>query len=125
MLYFVALVFGSGSSANAFTMIGIWIGLCIVIPGAVHQYIGLKVPVSYMTDFLDANRKETYEVYSLPPETTSEKLGHLYPALAETKFATDPDLDQQSLRKSLSALTNELNKSAVQQLKIGMLRGMS
>ena len=78
-LYFIALILGSGSSSNAFTMIGIWIALCILIPGSVHQYIGLKVPVSYMTDFLDANRKETYAVYSLPSETTAEKIESFIP----------------------------------------------
>ena len=118
LLYFVALIFGNSSSSNAFNMIGIWIVLCILIPGSVHQYIGLKVPLSYMTEFLDANRKETYAVYSLPPETAAEKLGLLYPTLAETKFGTDSEIDEQSLRKSLSALTNEINKSAIDQIEV-------
>ena len=117
LLYFTVLILGSGSSSNAFNMIGMWIVLCILIPGSVHQYIGLKIPVSYMTDFLDANRKETYDVYSLPAETAADRLGKLYPTLAETKFGTDSEVDKQSIRRSLSALTNELNKSAVQQIE--------
>lgn len=117
LLYFTVLILGSGSSSNAFNMIGIWIVLCILIPGSVHQYIGLKIPVSYMTDFLDANRKETYDVYSLPAETAADRLVNLYPTLVETKFGTDSEVGKQSIRKSLSALTNELNKSAVQQIE--------
>ena len=117
VLYFIALIFGANSSSNAFNMIGVWIVLCIVIPGSVHQYIGLKEPVSYMTDFLDANRKETYAVYSLPADTTADRLSDLYPELSETRFRTESELDEQSIRRSLSALTNELNKLAVQQIE--------
>lgn len=116
MLYFIILRRGNGSSSNAFNMIGIWITLCILIPGAVHQYISLKVPVGYMTDFLDANRQETYAVYSLPSETVSEQLVSLYPSL-ESEIYSEQEKNGQYLRKSLSALTNELNKSAVQQIE--------
>ena len=116
-LYFIVLMRGSSSSSNAFNMIGLWIALCILIPSSVHQYIGLKIPMSYMTEFLDANRKETYAVYSLPAEEAAAKLGGLYPDLAETKFATGTEVDEQLLRKSLSALTNDLNKSAVEQIE--------
>ena len=116
VLYFSILRLGNGSSANAFNMIGIWIMLCLLIPGAVHQYISLKVPVGYMTDFLDANRQETYAVYSLPSETVSEQLVSMYPSL-QSKINSEEEKNGQYLRKSLSALTNELNKSAVTQIE--------
>ena len=116
MLYFLMLRLGDGSSSNAFNMIGIWITLCILIPGAVHQYISIKFPVGYMTDFIDANRQETYAVYSLPSDTVSEQLVSLYPSL-ESEINSEQEKNGQYLRKSLSALTNELNKSAVQQIE--------
>ena len=116
MVYFLILRLGNGSSWNAFNMIGLWITLCILIPGAVHQYISLKVPVGYMTDFLDANRQETYAIYSLPSETLSEQLVSLYPSL-ESEIYSEQEKNGQYLRNSLSALTNELNKSAVQQIE--------
>ena len=53
---------GHGSSSNAFNMIAIWITFCILIPGAVHQYVS-KVPVGYMTDFL--GRKSSRNVCSI------------------------------------------------------------
>ena len=37
VLYFSILRLGNGSSANAFNMIGIWIILCLLIPGAVQR----------------------------------------------------------------------------------------
>ena len=97
-------------------MIAIWITFCILIPGVVHQYVSLKVPVGYMTDFLDANRQETYAVYSLPSEAVSEQLVSLYPSL-QPKIDSGEEKNGQYLRKSLSALTNELNKSAVTQIE--------
>ena len=79
-------------------------------------YISLKVPVGYMTDFLDANRQETYAVYSLPSEKVSEQLVSMYPSL-QSKINSEEEKNGQYLRKSLSALTNELNKSAVTQIE--------
>ena len=117
LLYFVILRLGNGSNLNAFNLIGTWIVLCILIPGAVHQYISLKIPSGYMTEFLDANRKEAYAVYSLPSEIVSEKLVSLYPSL-ESKIISEEEQNGQHLRKSLSALTNELNKSAVEQIEL-------
>ena len=117
LIYGGILSIGKGSSENALNMIGVWVVLCILIPGAVHQYVSLQFPVSYMTDFLDANRKETYAVYSMPSDRLQQNLGKLYPTLQETHFTQSAEDNVQKIRQSLSALTNELNKSAAKSIE--------
>ena len=56
IFYFINL-FGKGSSDQALKMISIWMVLCIIIPGTVHQITSLKYPTNYMTDHLDVSRE--------------------------------------------------------------------
>ena len=65
IFYFIVLR-SYGSSTIAFKMISIWLLLCVIIPGAVHQFASIVHPAHYMTDYLDANREEAYEVFELP-----------------------------------------------------------
>ena len=37
-LFFGVLIYSSGSRSNAFNMISIWLLLCLIIPGSIHQY---------------------------------------------------------------------------------------
>lgn len=72
IFYFIILK-SNGSSPQAFTMIGVWMVVCIVIPGAVNQYASTKYPVNLMTDYLDVNRKEAYEVFELSRDEQAKK----------------------------------------------------
>ncbi len=116
-LLFTALLYSTGSSSSAFNMIGIWLLLCVVVPGSVHQYANMKFPVSYMTDYLDVNRKETYATYSLPPEVLSQKILNLYPVLSETKYGHSEQMDENIIRRSVYAIINDMNKTAVVQIE--------
>ena len=69
ILFFVVFYFlnrnGKSSASIAFKMISVWLLFCVIIPGSVHQYAAFQYPVNYMTDFLDVNRKRTYDIFKL------------------------------------------------------------
>ena len=117
VLFYLVLLYGSGSSSIAFNMIGIWLLLCVIVPGSVHQYASIKVPVNYMVDYLDVHRKETYATYSLPPDTLSSRLLKIYPKIAESKHGQEEKMDQKVVRRSIGAIVNKMNKTAAMQIE--------
>jgi ABC-2 type transport system permease protein len=94
-------------------MISVWIIFCVLIPGAVHQTASIKYPANYMTDYLDANRKQAYEVYELSPDTLSVKLKSIYPELVNTQQGKDTIIDEDIVSNTVSAIINQMNKKAI------------
>ncbi len=117
VFYFIILK-SMSSSAIAFKMIGIWLVFCVLIPGAVHQTASIKYPTNYMTDYLDANRKEAYEIYELSPDTLAAKLKIIYPALVNTKHAKDSITSEDVVNNTVSAIINQLNKKAIGKIEL-------
>jgi len=117
VLYFIILK-SMSSRSIAFKMISVWIIFCVLIPGAVHQTASIKYPANYMTDYLDANRKETYEMFELSTDTISTMLKNIYPKLANTKHGKDTITNDEIINNSGSALVNQLNKRAIQKIEI-------
>jgi ABC-2 type transport system permease protein len=109
---YLMIVSSKGSSAIAFKMISIWLTLCVLIPGAVHQYASIQYPVNYMTDFLDASRKDAYEVYEMAPDTLSQKLREIYPDLAQTQHGQDSSIDEGIVGNTLAGIINQMIKDA-------------
>ena len=97
-------------------MISFWLLLCVLIPGTAHQYANLKYPTNYMTDFLDANRKETYDVFKFSKEELNDKLLNIYPNLKLTKHAKDTAVNRTIVRNSMSAIVNDLNLNAINKI---------
>ena len=110
--YFI-ISYGSSSTSIAFKMISMWLMICVLIPGSVHQYISFKYPANYMTDFLDANRKETYAIFKLPKEELHYLLMDIYPDLDTTKQGKDSVINRKIVRNSMSAIVNEININAI------------
>ena len=108
----------TSSKSVAFKMISVWLIFCVVIPGSVHQYASFKYPTNYMTDFLDVNRKQTYEVFKLDDLDLYDVLIEMHPELMETQKAEDTILDSQLIRRSLSTIINQMNISAANQIEI-------
>jgi ABC-2 type transport system permease protein len=102
-----------GSNMQAFKMIATWLTLCVLLPGTVHQYVNLRFPAAYMTDFLDASRKSAYEIYELPNDSLAQRLMVRYPDLKNTKAAQDTVIDEEAVSNSVSALVNTIVKAAV------------
>ena len=107
----------SGSSTIAFKMISIWLLLCVIIPGSVHQYVSFRYPVNYMTDFLDVNRKQTYEVFKLDNIDLYDVLMEIHPELLETKKSQEKTLDDQLIRRSISTIINQMNIDAANEIE--------
>ena len=80
----------------AFKMITIWLIVCVIIPGSVHQYASYRYSANYMTDFIDANRKETYDLFKLGEEEIYEKIISIYPDVADLD-SIDNNLKNQSI----------------------------
>ena len=116
LFYFINKNAKSSSSA-AFKMISVWLMLCVVIPGSVHQYVSFKFPANYMTDFLDVNRKQTYEVFKLDNIDLYDVLMEIHPELIETKKSQEISLDNKSIRRSISTIINQMNIDAANEIE--------
>lgn len=110
--YFVILS-SKSSTAIAFKMISIWLFLCVLVPGSVHQYVSLKYPPNFMTDFLDANRKETYATFKLPKDELHRQMLSIYDDLDTTKQGQDSLVNIKTTRNTMSCIVNQINIHAI------------
>ena len=122
ILFFASILYliilnSSGSSSIAFKMIGLWLLLCVIIPGSVHQFASIKYPVNYMTDYLDSNRQETYEVFELPIDSLHERLVKVYPSLYQNDINKDYEINSNNRRNVICAIVNEMNKLAINKIE--------
>jgi len=115
LIWFVAFYFinlkGKGSSNQALKMVSLWLLVCVVLPGAVHQVASLKYPANYMTEYLDASRDETYDIWYLPQDSIRLKLLELHPELQERTPQNDTIQDSLKIEYPDSPLVNHLMKT--------------
>ncbi len=111
-IFYILNIYGKSSSAIAFKMISVWLAFCVIIPGSIHQYIAYKYPVNYMTDFLDVNRKETYDVFKFENDDLLNMLIEVHPEIKEDKNIDDLNLESQKIRRSISSIVNQMNINA-------------
>ena len=71
-----------------------------------------------MTDFLDVNRKQTYEVFKLDNIDLYDILMEIHPELVQTKKAQEQTLDNQLIRRSISTIINQMNIDAANEIEI-------
>ena len=114
--YFI-ITYSSSSKSIAFKMISMWLMLCVLIPGSVHQFASLKYPANYMTDFLDANRKETYAIFKLPKEELHYLLMGTYLDLDTTMQGQDSLINRKIVRNTMSAIVNQINIDAIDKIE--------
>lgn len=110
-VFYLINLSGKGSANQALKMVAVWLLFCIVLPGSIHQITSLKYPTSYMTDYINANRDETYKLWDLPTDSVRSRLLVLYPKLADTKHGKDTIADKDIIDNSSSGLVNELMKN--------------
>ena len=111
-IFYILNIYGKSSSAIAFKMISVWLVFCVIIPGSIHQYIAYKYPVNYMTDFLDVNRKETYDVFKFENDHLLNMLIEVHPEIKKNKNLDDLNLESQKIRRSISSIVNQMNINA-------------
>ena len=117
ILFYFIIIKSNSSTSIAFKMISLWLFLCVLIPGSVHQFVNIKHPTNYMTDFLDANRKDTYDVFKFTKEKLNDKLLNIYTDLESTKHAQDTSIDRTVVRNCMSAIVNQLNIAAINKIE--------
>lgn len=110
IFYFINLS-GKGSSDQALKMISVWMLLCIIIPGTIHQITSLKYPTNYMTDHLDVSRELSNNIFNLPEDDLKKGLLDEYPFLQNTLYASDSITNAATINRSVSGLINSLNKN--------------
>lgn len=111
VFYFINLK-GKGSTNQAIKMASVWLLFCLIIPGSIQQIASITYPSSYMTDYLDASREETYKIYDLSADTIKQNLITAYPELAQTVQGKDTVADKSIMGNSTSGLINPLMKEA-------------
>ena len=121
LFWFTAFYFinyyGRGSSDNAIKMISLWLGLCIVIPGIVHQVTAILYPVNYMTDYLDVSREQRGEIFDLSSDSLEEELVDEFPWLKNTLYAADSTINSSIEKRSGSGLVNIPNKNVASKIE--------
>lgn len=121
ILFFVVFYFlnrnGNSSSSIAFKMISVWLLFCVIIPGSVHQYVSFQYPVNYMTDFLDVNRKRTYDIFKLDNSNLYTKLLEIHPEISLNKDSLEINLDNKKIRRSISSIVNQMNVDAANEIE--------
>ena len=116
IFYFINIL-GGGTSDQAIKMISVWLAMCIIIPGAIHQIVSIKFPLNYMTEYIDTNRDKSDEVFDLPYDTLRIELLNSFPYLQNTVYAADTSINKNIINKSLSGLINILNKDIVSKIE--------
>ena len=70
-----------------------------------------------MTDFLDANRKDTYAVFKLPKDELHHLIMGVYLDLDTTKQGQDSLINRTIVRNTMSALVNQINIYAINKIE--------
>ena len=110
-IFYYINYYGKGSSDYAVKMISVWLALCIVIPGIVHQVTSIVYPLNYMTDYLDVSREQRNKIFDLSSDSLEIKLLDEFPWLKNTLYAADTTLNSSIVNRSVSGLVNILNKN--------------
>ena len=121
IFFFVVFYFlnknGKSSSSIAFKMISIWLLFCVIIPGSVHQYVSFQHPVNYMTDFLDVNRKQTYDTFKLENSDLYNRLLKIHPEISLNQDSLEINLESRKIRRSVSSIINQMNIEAANEIE--------
>ena len=115
IFYYIAL-YSKSSADQSLKMIGVWLLFCVLLPGTIHQITNMKFTPSLMTDYLDANRKDTYALFELKPEVIKEMVTTAHPNLKNTAFSKDTIINTDITNNSSSALVNSIMKKAAKKL---------
>ena len=117
IVFYFIVTNGKSSSSNALKMISFWLLFCVIIPGSVHQYVSYKYPVNYMTDFLEVNRKQTYDTFKLKNSDLYNKLLEIHPDINNNDIDFDINLERRKIRRSISSIINQMNIEAANKIE--------
>lgn len=113
VIFAIILMFSKGILSNTLKMIGIWLVLAFIIPGAVHQWVAIKSPTNLMTELIDATRDGQNDIYDLPDSLVQEHLVAMYPSVAHSAVMKDEPKIEEAISSSRVALINDLMKKTI------------
>lgn len=94
------IYYGNGQTDQALKMIGLWLLLAVVIPGAVQQVTALRYPADYLLEFIDAQREDQYAIFEQDFSEVKDGLFRRYPELKDTYWARQDSMNNQNARNS-------------------------
>ncbi|MCH2228754.1 MAG: hypothetical protein MK105_00315 [Crocinitomicaceae bacterium] len=113
IIYYLILRKGARIMNNTLKMVGIWLLLTIIVPAISLQWITIKKPVNLMTDFINASRDETRDLYDLSDSVLLGKLDVLYPEELKGSEEERKVKIGKIKRVAFSALSNEILKERI------------
>ena len=70
-----------------------------------------------MTDFLDVNRKQTYDTFKLKNSDLYNKLLAIHPDINNNDTDFDISLERRKIRRSISSIINQMNIEAANKIE--------
>ncbi|MEL6534973.1 MAG: hypothetical protein AAFQ98_06145 [Bacteroidota bacterium] len=113
LVYLIIVSRGASVMGNTLKMVGVWLMVAFIIPGGVQQWISMEKPANLMTDYIDATRDETQQLYDLPDSVYQAKLQALFPEILDSPVMQDSVGRAYAYGDSYAALVNELMKSTI------------
>lgn len=113
IIYVLILQYSRGVLSNTLSMIGVWLLLAFVIPGAVHQWVSQQSPANLMTELIDATRDGQNEIYDLPDSIAQEQLVAMYPSISHSVVMKDDAKIPEAIRSSRVALINDMMRKTI------------
>ena len=70
-----------------------------------------------MTDFLDVNRKQTYDIFKLDNSDIYTKLLEIHPEISLNKDFLEINLESKKIRRSICSIINKMNVDAANEIE--------
>ncbi len=113
LLFGLIIYYGKGQTDQALKMIGLWLLLAVVIPGAVQQITALRYPASYFLEFIDAQREDRDAIFDRDFSVIKAELFDRYPELQHTYWARQDSVGNQDARNSAYRMAYMLHMNEV------------
>ncbi|MFT5080655.1 MAG: ABC-2 type transport system permease protein [Planctomycetota bacterium] len=91
VLFSVVLAGGAGTSTAALWMVGLWLGICVLVPAAVRQVVSQNHPVLFATELTTTLRSERYEILLSDVAEYEQGFYQRRPELARPSAASSSD----------------------------------
>ncbi len=103
---------GKSQKEQALKMALLWLLLCVVIPGTVHQAAQLSHPGKLYLSFIDAQRDGQAEIFDQPFEEVYTRVTEAMPELKETYWAAQDSVASQDAQNGVyrMALNRHFNE---------------
>lgn len=112
-IYFFILKNSNNIMSATLQMVGVWLLFAFIIPATIHQWISISMPAHLMTEWIDAQRDESEQLFQQPDSVTMTQLSALFPEIESSTAIQDSTKSYSAMNNSASALVNELVKKSI------------